>query len=108
MEDLVVRGRCRRTTPPVIGLSIMAMVCPQCNGAYDQQLSCPKCSTRLDYQIPRGRKESSDWEAPSQWQQTPWGRIVVGLLLAQGLYYGLRQLFTAGLLVTGDEAAPDV
>src|SRR5947207_15314032 len=86
----------------------MAMVCPQCNSAYDQRLNCPKCSVRLDYQIPRGRKDSTDLELPSQWQQTPWGRILVGLLLAQGLYYGLRQLFTAGLLVTGDEAAPYV
>src|SRR5207249_5010482 len=40
--------------------------------------------------------------------QTPWGRILVGLLLAQGLYQGLRQLCTAGLLVAGEDAAGDV
>jgi len=34
--------------------------------------------------------------------------MIVGLLLAQGLYYGLRQLYTAGVLVTGDAAAHDV
>src|SRR5205823_9369432 len=43
-----------------------------------------------------------------QWQQSPWGRMVVGLLLAQGLYYGLRQLYTAGVLVSGDAAAHSV
>jgi hypothetical protein len=86
----------------------MAMVCPQCSGAYDQRLNCPKCSVRLDYQVVRARKDSGELESPSQWQQTPWGRILVGLLLAQGLYYGLRQLLTAGLLASGDEAAPDV
>jgi hypothetical protein len=32
------------------------------------------------------------------WQQTPWGRILGGLVLSQGLYYGLRQLVTAGWL----------
>src|SRR5262249_53648242 len=41
-------------------------------------------------------------------QQTPWGRIFIGLLLAQGLYYGLRHLCTAGLMVTGDNSARDV
>jgi hypothetical protein len=38
------------------------------------------------------------------WQQTPWGRIVVGLVLSQGLYYGLQHLCTAGLLAAGDAA----
>jgi hypothetical protein len=32
------------------------------------------------------------------WQHTPWGRIGIGLLLAQGLFYGLRQLATGLLL----------
>jgi hypothetical protein len=43
-----------------------------------------------------------------QWQHTPWGRIFVGLLLAQGLYHGLRQLCTAGLLATTEQGAGDV
>jgi hypothetical protein len=41
----------------------------------------------------------------AQWQQTPWGRIFIGLLLAQGLYYGLRHLCTAGLLATRDDVS---
>jgi len=44
----------------------------------------------------------------SQWRQTPWGRILIGLLLAQGLYYGFRHLCTAGLMASGDNGAHDV
>jgi hypothetical protein len=33
-----------------------------------------------------------------QWQQTGWGRALIGLVVSQGLYYGLRQLLTACLL----------
>jgi len=67
----------------------MAMVCPQCYGSYEQQLDCPACGVRLLYH--------AKWGAEDQWQQTPWGRIVVGLLLAQGLAHGLK-LFATGLL----------
>src|SRR5207244_648545 len=41
----------------------------------------------------------------SQWQQTPWGRMAVGLILAQGLAYSLQQLLTAGLLATGEQTS---
>ena len=54
------------------------------------------------YQV-RSRVVSGPGEGTeSSWQQTPWGRIGIGVLLAQGLYYGLRQLCTAGLLASGD------
>jgi hypothetical protein len=43
-----------------------------------------------------------------QWGQTPWGRILVGVILSQGLFYGLRHLCTAGLMVGGDAAAQGV
>ena len=86
----------------------MAMVCPQCNGAFEQRLNCPKCGVRLRYEAP-GRHSSGylsgDQEA---WRHTPWGRIVVGLLLAQGLYYGLRNLLTAGILAASEGATGNV
>jgi hypothetical protein len=53
--------------------------------------------------VPRGAQSDG-----SQWQQTPWGRIFIGLLLAQGLYYSLRQLCTAGLLATSENGSTDV
>jgi hypothetical protein len=81
---------------------MMAMHCPQCHGSFSQRLNCPRCGVRLVYQDSR-RPEDSLGGLPASWQQTPWGRLVVGLLLAQGLYYVLRHLCTAGLLVAGQE-----
>jgi hypothetical protein len=47
-----------------------------------------------------------------RWQQTAWGRILIGLILAQGLFYGLRHLVTAILLafsgVSPEELAVDL
>src|SRR5258707_7448012 len=81
----------------------MAMVCPQCNSAFDQRLQCPSCNVRLLYQaVPRRARTSVQAAPTSQWQQTPWGRIVVGLMLAQGLYYSLWHFCTAGLLAVAE------
>jgi hypothetical protein len=68
----------------------MAMVCPQCNGVFDQHLECPTCGVRMLYDANPRREEGP-------WQQTPWGRILVGLLLAQGLAHGLRLAARASL-----------
>jgi len=68
----------------------MAMVCPQCAGAYDQHLQCPNCGVRLQYASRRPRPKAP--AVPGRWQQTAWGRILIGLVLAQGLYFGLQHL----------------
>jgi len=85
----------------------MAMVCPKCNGSFKQRWQCPTCGVRLAYQS-GSRPVIGEEAQASPWGQTPWGRILVGVLLSQGLYHGLRQLATAGLLVSGDEAARSV
>jgi hypothetical protein len=87
----------------------MPMLCPKCRGAFDQRWTCPTCSIRLVYESGPRRKvgESGGDEQLVAWGNTPWGRILVGILLSQGLYYGLRQVCNAFLLVRGDEA-PDV
>jgi hypothetical protein len=55
------------------------------------------------YQATRRSSQVALPGAAGQWQHTPWGRIFVGLLLAQGLYHGLQQFCTAGVLaVSGD------
>ena len=82
----------------------MAMVCPQCNQAFEQRLNCPQCGVRLLYQFTRRADKLALVGPDATWQQTPWGRICVGLLLAQGVYYVLRHLFTAGLLAASSEA----
>ncbi len=78
----------------------MAMVCPKCNGTFEQRLNCPQCDVRLLYQAGRGPGLVGE---AGTWQQTPWGRLIVGLIVSQGLYYGLRHLVTAFLLA-GTEA----
>jgi DNA-directed RNA polymerase subunit RPC12/RpoP len=77
----------------------MAMVCPQCKESFEQRLQCPNCSARLVYKSsPRKKKIVDGLERDGKWMQTAGGRIVLGLLLSQGLYFGLRRLFAAGLL----------
>ena len=79
----------------------MAMVCPQCNGSFEQRLQYPTCNVRLLYQASSRRRRSLIGHGEDSWQQTPWGKLFVGLLLAQGIYYVLRSLCTAGLLAAG-------
>ncbi len=87
----------------------MSMICPQCNQIYEQQEQiCPTCSIHLMFYArlaPAAAAASAPPEEElSRWQHTAWGRIAVGLILAQGLALGLKQLLTAGLLATGEEA----
>jgi hypothetical protein len=73
----------------------MVMVCPRCHTTQEQRQYCPVCSVRLqhtDRMTEIGRLDS--------WLQRPWGRIVLGLMLAQGLYHGLRQLAVGAWMAT--------
>lgn len=87
----------------------MSMVCPQCSQVFAQQERiCPTCSVHLLFYAPiapSATDESRLEDSSSQWQHTSWGRIIVGLMLAQGLALGLKQLLTAGLLAGGEGAA---
>src|SRR5689334_11318706 len=67
----------------------MATICSRCSHVHDQPESCPRCGAVIQVQ-PR---EQGPAPAPGpRWQQTAWGRILIGLILAQGLFYGLRHL----------------
>jgi hypothetical protein len=83
----------------------MAMVCPQCKEWFQQRLNCPHCGARLVYQTGGPGRDSSDPLSSDHWQQTPWGRLLVGLLVAQGLFYIFQHLCTAGLLAVRAESA---
>jgi hypothetical protein len=62
---------------------------------------------RLLYQ-PMARTTAAALPGQSdQWQYTPWGRIVVGVLLGQGLAHGLKMLFSAGWLATSEETTAE-
>lgn len=84
----------------------MALACPQCKQIYERSGVCPLCSVVLLYQAENLREDptpSSHFDdGMHEWQQTPWGKIVVGLILAQGLSFGVQQLLTAGFLAIGD------
>lgn len=80
----------------------MAMVCPHCQDSFDKGMRCPVCGVRLQY-LPETRTTDA-----SRWQQTPWGRILIGLVTTQGLYHCLRHLCTAGLLASGDFSAQSI
>src|SRR5262245_45702121 len=79
----------------------MAMVCPQCKASFDQRLQCPSCEVRLVYYLGGERRVRWPLPSPRGWQHSAWGRIFIGLLLAQGLYVGLRHLCVSVLLATG-------
>jgi hypothetical protein len=82
----------------------MPMVCPQCNRSFEQQLQCPACDARLLYHAELRPGAEGPSSADGQWQHTPWGRILVGIVIAQGLAQGLQLFFMAGLQVSGEEA----
>jgi len=81
----------------------MAMVCPQCNMNHEQRLQCPTCGTRLVYQEVRGRP--GPIRPTEHWLQSFTGRLLIGLLLAQGLYIGLRHFCKGILMATQGEEA---
>ena len=79
----------------------MSMVCPQCKQEFDKQQDCPTCTCRLRYHLSAFETTSAGMR-DENWQQTSWGRLAVGLLLAQGLAYGSQHLCTAGFLVSDE------
>src|SRR5262245_16194780 len=70
---------------------VVAMVCAECGAVYEQRLVCSKCNIQLTYESP----SEEDKAARPGWRQSPWGRMMVGLALAQGVYYGLKHLGSA-------------
>jgi hypothetical protein len=84
----------------------MALACPQCKQIYDHSGVCPLCNVVLLFHADTLHHDShvsrheEDDDIP-HWQQTPWGKILIGLILAQGLSFGLQQLLTACFLASG-------
>lgn len=62
------------------------MVCGQCEQAFERRIDCPDCGVRLHFQAASQKKGGRD----ARWQNQPLGRVLIGVMLAQGLTYGLR------------------
>jgi len=81
----------------------MAMVCPQCNKIYEnQERRCAACDAALLFYARFSGGAPAEEDADGQWQHTPWGKIVAGLVLAQGLAIGLQQLVRAWVAAQHD------
>jgi hypothetical protein len=79
----------------------MSMVCPTCDVVHEQKLTCPTCGGRLHY---RSAGERPRPVGPGgRWLHSAWGRLLLGLVLAQGLTYAFRQLYTALELAFHDQ-----
>ncbi|HEX3316131.1 MAG TPA: hypothetical protein VHR72_14635 [Gemmataceae bacterium] len=85
----------------------MAMVCPQCSQSFaGGERLCPRCNIVLlvDH---RSEARSDDYghQGPTEtWQQNLWCRILVSLLLTQGLAYCLNQAGIAWLDFFGESS----
>ncbi len=84
----------------------MSMLCPRCGNTFEQRLECDLCGVRLVFNDAR-RKRQPRLSAVRRWRQTAGGRVLVGLFLAQGLFYGLRQLLTGALMAAQGATAPE-
>ncbi len=80
----------------------MAVVCPRCANLYDSASACPRCGAGAF------SSDSIGLAHGPRWQQTSWGRILIGLILSQGLFYALRHLLTAALLTYQGGTAEDL
>src|SRR5262245_15954477 len=96
--------RARQVSSLPSGDSVMALVCPRCTNIYESDAGCPRCGAAE----PVAEVEGSTPGHGPRWQQTTWGRILIGLILSQGLFYGLRHLLTAGLLAFHGGSAQDL
>lgn len=91
-----------KSGPGSEGNQAMAMVCPQCHASFDQQQACPTCGVRLLFQANISNKPEPLAEDFGQWVQSPWGRVLAGLILAQGLAHGLQMLIAGTLAASTD------
>src|SRR5262245_20477516 len=79
----------------------MPLQCPQCARSYENEVQCPRCAVPLHSEF---AKEDPDDPLPPHWSRNPWGRTVLGVLLAQGLFFAIRELLVATRLVAGEDS----
>jgi hypothetical protein len=68
----------------------MSIVCSRCNVLHDSPNRCPRCGAVASLATVDAQR--------ARWTQTPWGRIGIGVVVAQGVFYGLFQLLVGGMM----------
>jgi hypothetical protein len=82
----------------------MPRQCPRCKSSLGNEPKCPTCGFQVVSPLEVRRPARQRAGSPAgKWQQTAWGKTLIGLLLAQGLYYGLLMLAQAILSAITDE-----
>jgi len=70
----------------------MPRLCPRCKGALGDESKCPTCGFQQPT-IENRRGVRARGVGLSKWQQTSWGKTLIGLVLSQGLWYSLMLLW---------------
>src|SRR3954447_7727317 len=83
----------------------MLRVCPHCRVSAQEHFLCPKCGGQTVDAAAAGLQPRVKELPTGSDTASFWIRMLVGLLMAQGLYYDLRQLCTALVLATVDRPA---
>jgi hypothetical protein len=84
----------------------MYTVCPQCRATFDQAGNCPTCGVRLQLRThARAPLAPVPEDLTVRWQNTPGGRLVVGVVVAQGLAHGMQLACTGALLALGEDGS---
>jgi hypothetical protein len=83
----------------------MPRLCPRCNNSVNDEPRCPQCGYRMRGLGRRGESARSADDAAPSWQQTPWGKTIIGLVVAQGLWYTLIMLARTIVSATGNDVA---
>lgn len=77
----------------------MPYVCPQCHSLFEESVYCPRCGARRSSWLVAPAPVLSEPTEP--WQHTAVGRLLIGLVLAQGIAYALYLLAPPLLLLAG-------
>ncbi len=81
----------------------MRRVCPECQAAFDTQFLCPNCGVQLLDEPESAVAKAGAAHGAEELVRSPEmaTRFLAGVVLAQGLYYGLRLMGTAGQQALG-------
>ena len=89
---------------PVEQVSAMPVVCSRCSNHFEPGRPCPRCGAPSPVVV---NGNASPVGHGPRWQQTVLGRLLIGLVLAQGLFYALSHLLT-GFLLASHEGEGDI